>query len=177
MRDSDSFWFIHTITTISSSTSGSTSKEFLWRTMTDSATLYPLGRNIYASVKTWRRSVKIHIRHYVAPTNTQGGRVIATRRGVALDLKEFQRLCKVKNKLSRMFATRSEPSSYGNFRSRPCPSTRITENRRQRSVSRGDPTVHVTHVEEPWRPHGRQPAFLLPTPRQPVSVLVIVLIA
>ena len=78
----------------------------------------------------------------------KGGRVIATQRGVALDLKEFQRLYKVKNKFSRMLATRSEPSSYGHSRSRPCPSTSTRENRRQRSVSRGDPTAYVTHVEE-----------------------------
>ena len=67
--------------------------------MTERPTLYPLGRNIYASVKTWRRSVKIHIRHYAVPTNTKGGRVVPTQRGVALDLKEFQRLLEAKSKL------------------------------------------------------------------------------
>ena len=71
--------------------------------MTDQPTLYPLGGSLYASVKTWRRSVKIHIRHHTAPTNTKGGRVVPTQRGVTLDLKAFQRLLKVKNKLCQEY--------------------------------------------------------------------------
>lgn len=64
-----------------------------------SPVLYPLGRNIFASIKTWRKTVKVHIRHYATPTNTKGGRLVPTQRGVALDLKEFERLVKVKKKL------------------------------------------------------------------------------
>ena len=71
--------------------------------MTDRPTLYPLGRNIYASVKTWRHSVKIHICHYAVPTNTKGGRVVPTQRGVVLDLKEFQCLLKAKSKLCQEY--------------------------------------------------------------------------
>lgn len=64
-----------------------------------SPVLYPLGRNIFASVKRWRQTVKVHIRHYSTATATKGGRVVPTQRGVALDLKEFERLVKVKKRL------------------------------------------------------------------------------
>lgn len=69
------------------------------------STLYPLGGNIFATVKTWRHSVKIHIRHYTAPTNTKGGRVIPTQRGVALDLKAFERMIKARKRLKMDFNT------------------------------------------------------------------------
>lgn len=80
-----------------------------WSNMTDpAATLYPLGRNIYASVKTYRRSVKIHISHYSVPRNTKTGHLVASQRGVALDLKEFQRLCKVRNRLCQSYSDHVE---------------------------------------------------------------------
>ena len=67
--------------------------------------LYPLGRDIFACVKTRGGEVKIHIRHYADPTNTKGGRVVPTQKGVALELKEFfffffVRLSKVQKNLA-----------------------------------------------------------------------------
>ena len=63
--------------------------------------LYSLGRDIFACVKTRGGEVKIHIRHYADPTNTKGGRVVPTQKGVALELKEFfVRLSKVQKNLA-----------------------------------------------------------------------------
>eukprot|EP00916_Digyalum_oweni_P018075 GHVL01030368.1.p1 GENE.GHVL01030368.1~~GHVL01030368.1.p1 ORF type:complete len:164 (+),score=19.49 GHVL01030368.1:130-621(+) len=67
------------------------------------ATCYPLGGSLFASVKTWRGAVKIHIRHYAVPTRTKGGRVVPTQRGVTLDLKKFQKLLRVQKKLKEDF--------------------------------------------------------------------------
>ena len=65
------------------------------------ATLYPLGKNIFASVRTRKGEVKIHIRHYAVATNVKGGRVVPTQKGVSLDLKEFLRLLKIQKTLSK----------------------------------------------------------------------------
>lgn len=63
------------------------------------STVFPLGQNIFATVKTWRGQVKIRIGHYTKPTNTKGGRLIPTQRKVSLDLTAFQRLMKARSKL------------------------------------------------------------------------------
>ena len=55
--------------------------------------------------------MKIHICHYAVPTNTKGGRVVPTQRGVVLDLKEFQCLLKAKSKLCQEY-TQLESVSY-----------------------------------------------------------------
>lgn len=62
--------------------------------------LYPLGRDIFACVKTRGGEVKIHIRHYADPSNTKGGHVVPTQKGVALELKEFLRLLKIQKNLA-----------------------------------------------------------------------------
>ena len=63
-------------------------------TQADSPTMIPLGSGLYATVKTWRKTVKIHIRHFVEPVNTKGGRMVPTQKGVTLHMLEFQRLLK-----------------------------------------------------------------------------------
>ena len=65
--------------------------------------LFPLGENLYASVKTWRGSVKIHGRHYAVPTSTKGGKVKPTQKGVAMSLKQCERLFRVKRKLFELY--------------------------------------------------------------------------
>ena len=64
---------------------------------------FPLGENVYAYVKTRDGCTKIHIRHFVQPTNTKGGNVVASVKGVKMDLKMLNRLCKVKKRLSEEF--------------------------------------------------------------------------
>ena len=64
-------------------------------------TLYPLGKNIFASVKTRKGEVKIQIRHYAVATNIKGGRAVPTQKGVSLGLKEFQRLLKIQKNLAQ----------------------------------------------------------------------------
>jgi hypothetical protein len=59
-------------------------------------TFYPLGRNIFASVKTWRGKVKIHVRHYA---DTKEGAVVPTQRGVIMDLQQFQTLLKAQKNI------------------------------------------------------------------------------
>lgn len=65
--------------------------------------LFPLGENLYASVKTRRGSVKIHGRHYAVPTSTKGGKVKPTQKGVAMSLKQCERLFRVKRKLFELY--------------------------------------------------------------------------
>ncbi|KAL8625991.1 hypothetical protein ACOMHN_012583 [Nucella lapillus] len=70
------------------------------------AMLYPLGKDVLAAVKTRAGEVKIHIRHYKAPTNTKGERVRPTQRGMILNLKQFLRLLKAQNRLMADFNKR-----------------------------------------------------------------------
>lgn len=73
----------------------------------DNSALHPLGGSIFAYVKTRKEDVKIHIRHYAVPTNTMGGRVVPTGKGVTLDLKAFQRLVKIQKKLKDEYEQQS----------------------------------------------------------------------
>ena len=67
---------------------------------------FPLGENVYAYVRTRKGRTHIHIRHFVMPTDTKGGRgVVATVKGVKMDLKMLNRLCKVKKNISDEFKT------------------------------------------------------------------------
>ena len=67
---------------------------------------FPLGENVYAYVRTRKGRTHIHIRHFVLPTDTKGGRgVVATVKGVKMDLKMLNRLCKVKKTISDEFKT------------------------------------------------------------------------
>jgi hypothetical protein len=73
-----------------------------------SDTLYPLGKNVFATVRNWRGIVKIHVRNYayVTRTDVKGGRRgqhVATQKGVAMDLRQFQALLRVKEKLMEDF--------------------------------------------------------------------------
>ena len=67
---------------------------------------FPLGEDVYAYVNTRKGCAKIHIRHFTrADTDTKGtGPVVATMRGGRMDLKMFNRLCKVKKNLSEEFS-------------------------------------------------------------------------
>ena len=65
---------------------------------------FPLGENVYAYVRTRKGCTHIHIRHFVMPTDTKGGRgVVASVKGVKMDLKMLNRLCKVKKNISDEF--------------------------------------------------------------------------
>ena len=65
--------------------------------------LFPLGENLYAYVKKRRGSVKIYVRHYAVPTSTKGGKVKPTQKGVAMSLKQCERLFRVKRKLFELY--------------------------------------------------------------------------
>lgn len=74
--------------------------------MKNPQTLYPLGKNIFASVRTRKGEVKIHIRHYAVATNIKGGRAVPTQKGVSLGLKEFLRLLKIQKNLAKDYNQR-----------------------------------------------------------------------
>ena len=63
----------------------------------EKSNMYPLGGNLYASVKTYRRKGRIHIGHYAA--TTKEGRIRSTNRAVSLHGDEFARLIKVSRRL------------------------------------------------------------------------------
>ena len=60
-----------------------------------------LGNNVFAYVKTWGGKVKIHIRTY-GPSrfSSTTDRLVPTKRGVALDGKQFQKLLQCQKRLS-----------------------------------------------------------------------------
>ena len=64
---------------------------------------FPLGENVYAYVTTRKGCAKIHIRHFASPTNTKGGAVVPTTKGVKIDLKMFNRLCKAKKLITEAY--------------------------------------------------------------------------
>lgn len=73
--------------------------------------MYPLGRNIFATVRAWRGAVRVHVRDYIRPTATKGGKLIPSRKGIALTLIELERLVYVKNYLKRDFENLEQSSS------------------------------------------------------------------
>jgi len=68
---------------------------------TPTLTKYPLGGNLFAFVKTSRKNVKIHVRHYTKRLGTTGNQavVVPTQRGVVMDLREFQQLLHAQKRL------------------------------------------------------------------------------
>ena len=66
---------------------------------------FPLGDHVFAYVQTRGGATKIHIRHFVQPNRTKGGALEASVKGVKMDLKMFNRLCKAKKQLTETFKT------------------------------------------------------------------------
>ncbi|GFR61131.1 activated RNA polymerase II transcriptional coactivator p15 [Elysia marginata] len=66
-------------------------------------TMYPLGRNVYLSVKSFRGVVKIHIREYLVATDVKSKKVIPTRKGVALEKKQFEQLIQLYSRIVREY--------------------------------------------------------------------------
>ena len=58
--------------------------------------------------------MKIHIRHFASSTETKGGRVQPTQKGVAIDLKSLNRLFKIKKHLKHEFNERLKELSSQN---------------------------------------------------------------
>lgn len=73
-----------------------------------SSTMYPLGKDVFASVRTWKGIVKIHVRHYTAPINGKEGRRLPTQKGVAMDSQQFQNLLRVHKKLATDYRRQTE---------------------------------------------------------------------
>ncbi|PVD33432.1 hypothetical protein C0Q70_04688 [Pomacea canaliculata] len=73
-----------------------------------SSTMYPLGKDVFASVRTWKGIVKIHVRHYTAPINGKEGRRLPTQKGVAMDAQQFQNLLRVHKKLTTDYRRQTE---------------------------------------------------------------------
>ena len=71
--------------------------------MSASSTLYPLGANVFATVKTVRGEVKINVHQFATPKNVKGGRLAPTRKGISLTLKQFLRLLKAEKHLAKEF--------------------------------------------------------------------------
>ena len=65
--------------------------------------LFPLGGNLFASVQKRNGEVKIHIKRYCYVPNVKGGKVVPSRNGVSLDLSEFLRMTKIKQRLVTEF--------------------------------------------------------------------------
>ena len=134
---------------ISSSTSGSNSKEFSVKNHDRLSHPLSFGKEhlcLSQDVKTFSENTYSSLCSTDQHTGGTCDRYPA-RSGTGLE--RISAVMQIeKQAMSRIFATRSEPSSYGHSRFRSCSSTRIRENRRQRSISRGDPTAYVTHVEE-----------------------------
>ena len=89
---------------ISSSTSGSNSKEFSVKNHDRLSHPLSFGKEhlcLCQDMETFSENTHSSL---CSTRQHKGGRVIATQRGVALDLKEFQRLCKLKNKLCQEFS-------------------------------------------------------------------------
>ena len=68
----------------------------------------PLGDQVFAYVQTRGGATKIHIRHFVQPSRTKGGALEATVKGVKMDLKMFNRLCKAKKQLTETFKLQAD---------------------------------------------------------------------
>jgi hypothetical protein len=48
--------------------------------------MYPLGRNVFASVTTWRGQTKIHIRNYVNKIDRKRACLVPKQKGVTMDV-------------------------------------------------------------------------------------------
>lgn len=70
--------------------------------------LYPLGNNIYLTVKAFKGRVKLHIREYYTPKNIKTTRVLPGRKGICLDSEQFQRLLRNQDKVKADFKTVTE---------------------------------------------------------------------
>ena len=97
---------------------------------------FPLGENVYAYVKTWKGCAKIHIRHFAQPTNTKGGSVVATVKGVKMDLKMFNRLCKMKKKLAEEFRNQNINNNKQKKQPQPQQQQQQQQQQPQRRTSR-----------------------------------------
>ena len=85
---------------------------------------FPLGENVYAYVQTRKGCTHIHIRHFVMPTDTKGGRgVVASVKGVKMDLKMLNRLCKVKKNISDEFKIQESLKMNKNKKRKPSSSS------------------------------------------------------
>ena len=91
---------------------------------------FPLGENVYAYVRTRKGCTHIHIRHFVMPTDTKGGRgVVASVKGVKMDLKMLNRLCKVKKNISDEFKIQVNTREKKKKRKPPSSSPQIIRQR------------------------------------------------
>ena len=70
-------------------------------------TLYPLGKNMFASVKTQKGEVKIQIRHYAMATNIKGGRDVPTQKKSVAGLERIPKTSQDPEKLG----TRLQPAN------------------------------------------------------------------
>ena len=109
---------------------------------------YPLGQNLFATVKTWGGRVKVHVRPY--EVKTKGGPLVGKRggRGIALDLGQFQRLVKMKKHLVAEFVAQ--------------------EKRRMPSALRAPATTTSLMVENPSSPSSS--SSMLPPPETATSL-------
>ena len=119
--------------------------------------MYPLGQDIFATVKPWRGTVKLYVRRYKKPTNTKGGRLVPRQGGLSLELAQFQKLLKMKERLVTDFdqlkATSRKPNpsqtTSGNPQTSPPTSNMdVTTPATTTSVtSPEDPGSYLTQIE------------------------------
>ena len=70
------------------------------------STFYPLGKDVFASVKTRGKTVRIDIRQYAARSDVKCTKVHPTRKGIALDQGQLQALFKMKKNICRDYEAR-----------------------------------------------------------------------
>ena len=137
------------------------------KTAEEEKRFYPLGENIFASVKTWRGSVKVYLRAY--KTNTKGGRLVPKAGGLSLNLGQFRRLVKAKKHLvtellaqqQQKTATVLPAESLSVKNPVPTPSPFPTATR-STTASSASSTLLVPTLSTP--PQPRPCAPVLPTP-------------
>ena len=64
---------------------------------------YPLGGSLYAYVKTRKKCVSVHLRHFTEPKHTKGGKLVPSVKGLKMDLKTLNRLFRVKKQLTEEY--------------------------------------------------------------------------
>ena len=64
---------------------------------------YPLGGSLYAYVKTRKKCVSVHLRHFTEPKHTKGGKLVPSVKGLKMDLKTLNRLFRVKKQLTQEY--------------------------------------------------------------------------
>ena len=95
---------------------------------------YPLGRDLFATVKMWQGFPKIHIRKFISYTSLKDPYTVVscpTRHGIAMEIAQFRRLMLVSTKIVEAVQTLDEEDGKateitGDYYNNMCTTTNIT---------------------------------------------------